>query len=196
MRHKDGPQAHFLFMASARWICAMNDTELTKLLAPAVTALGLELVGVEQAPSRSGGLLRVYLDAPGRAVTLDDCEAASRELSALLDLNDPIAGRYTLEVSSPGLDRPLFTPAQFQRYLEQEARLELHVPSAGRRRVQGRIAAVEGDQIVIEQDGELVRVAHGNVAKARLKPDYGQLFGAGKKRKPGSGKSGGRGKIG
>jgi hypothetical protein len=55
---------------------------------------------------------------------------------------------------------------------------------------------VEGDQIVIEQDGELVRVAHGNVAKARLKPDYGQLFGAGKKRKPGSGKSGGRGKIG
>ena len=77
------------------------------LLAPAASALGLELAGVERL---GGGLLRVYLDVAGRAVTLDDCEAASREFSALLDLHDPIRGRYTLEVSSPGLERPLFTP--------------------------------------------------------------------------------------
>ena len=171
----------------------MNDAELARLIEPAVTALGLELVGVERALARGGGLVRVYIDAPGRAVTLDDCEAASREMSALLDLGDPIAGRYTLEVSSPGLERPLFTPAQFERHLGQQARLELSVPIAGRRRLQGRIAAVEGAEIVLELEGESVRVAHGNVARAQIKPDYAALFGGDTKRKPGAGKSRRRG---
>ena len=160
----------------------MNERELANLLAPAASALGLELAGVERVQSRGGGMVRVYLDAPGRQVTLDDCEAASREFSALLDLNDPIHGRYTLEVSSPGLERPLFTPEQFARFVGQEARVELVVPHEGRRRVQGRIVAVDGDRIELEQDGTAVRIAHGNVARAHLKPDYGALFGEGKKK--------------
>ena len=91
----------------------MREEELNALLAPPIADLGLELVGIEFSPGHGGSLLRVYVDAPGRPVTIDDCERASREISALLDVNDPVAGRYTLEVSSPGLDRPLFTPAQF-----------------------------------------------------------------------------------
>jgi ribosome maturation factor RimP len=178
----DGPLAHFLFVRPAREDGPMNDRELANLLAPAAMALGLELAGVERVASRGGGMLRVYLDAPGRAVTLDDCEAASREFSALLDLNDPIAGRYTLEVSSPGLERPLFTPEQFARFVGTEARVELVVANAGRRRLQGRILAVQGERITLEQDGAPVEVPHGNVAKAHLKPDYGQLFGEAKRK--------------
>ena len=160
----------------------MNDRELANLLAPAASALGLELAGVERVQSRGGGMVRVYLDAPGRQVTLDDCEAASREFSALLDLNDPVAGRYTLEVSSPGLERPLFTPEQFARFVGQEARVELVVAHEGRRRLQGRILAVEGDRIELEQDGTPVWIAHGNVTRAHIKPNYGALFGEGKKK--------------
>ena len=182
----DGPLAHFLFMRSAeRMDGKMNERELTNLLAPAAVALGLELAGVERVQSRGGGLVRAYLDAPGRAVTLDDCEAASREFSALLDLNDPIAGRYTLEVSSPGLERPLFTPEQFARFVGQEARVELHVAHEGRRRLQGRIVAVEGERIELEQDGVTVSIAHGNVVRAHLKPDYGSLLGEAKRKAAG-----------
>jgi ribosome maturation factor RimP len=160
----------------------MNDRELANLLAPAASALGLELAGVERL---GGGLLRVYLDVEGRAVTLDDCEAASREFSALLDLNDPISGRYTLEVSSPGLERPLFTPEQFARFVGEVARVELAVAHEGRRRLQGRILGVEGETIELEQDGVPLRIAHGNVTRAQLKPDLGALFGEGKKKAAG-----------
>ena len=157
----------------------MHDRELANLLAPAASALGLELAGVERT---GGGLLRVYLDVEGRAVTLDDCEAASREFSALLDLHDPISGRYTLEVSSPGLERPLFTPEQFARFVGEEARVELAVAHEGRRRLQGRILGVEGETIELEQDGTPVRIAHANVTRAHLKPDLGALFGEGKRK--------------
>jgi ribosome maturation factor RimP len=95
----------------------MTDEEMTALLAPAIGDLGLELVGIEFSPGHGGSLLRVYVDVADRPVTIDDCERASREISALLDVNDPVAGRYTLEVSSPGLDRPLFTPAHFERFV-------------------------------------------------------------------------------
>jgi len=163
----------------------MNDRELTNLLAPAAAALGLELAGIERVQSRGGGLVRAYIDAEGRAVTLEDCEAASREFSALLDLNDPIAGRYTLEVSSPGLERPLFTAAQFARFVGQQARVDLVVAHEGRRRLSGRILAVDGERIQLEQDGLPVWIAHGNVAKANLKPDYGKLFGESKRKAAG-----------
>ena len=100
-------------------------TTITELLAPPVEALGLELLGIEYLPMPGGSLLRLYIDRPGaeagaemdgEGVTVDDCEAVSREVSAQLDVEDPISGNYTLEVSSPGLDRPLFTPAHFERF--------------------------------------------------------------------------------
>lgn len=146
----------------------MKQDELTRLLSPVAAALGLECLGIELAGGQGNPLLRMYIDAPGRAVTLDDCEAVSREVSAVLDLEDPIAGRYTLEVSSPGVDRPLFTPAQFARYLGQNAKVTLNLPLAGRRRLQGPIRAVEGERITIEQDGVAVAFEHGNVLKAQL----------------------------
>ena len=153
----------------------MRDDELNALLTPLIGDLGLELVGIEFSPGRGGSLLRVYVDAPGRPVTIDDCERASREISALLDVNDPVAGRYTLEVSSPGLDRPLFTPEQFARFVGQAVKINVNLPLDGRRRFHGTIRDVEGDRIVIEQDGEPVTIAHANVAKARLAPDYAAL---------------------
>ena len=148
----------------------MTDEQLNALLAPAIGDLGLELVGIEFSPGHGGSLLRVYVDAPGRPVTIDDCERASREISALLDVNDPVSGRYTLEVSSPGLDRPLFTPAQFERFVGEAVKINVNLPLEGRRRFHGTIREVDGDRIVIEQDGTPVTIAHANIAKARIAP--------------------------
>ncbi len=163
-----------------------NRTEqLAGLLAPTVAALQLELLGVEFAPSSGRSLLRLYIDVggeagPGRAVTLGDCEAVSREVSAVLAVEDPIAGQYTLEVSSPGIDRPLFTPAQFARHIGATVKLMLRLPQDGRRRVQGRIAGVEAATISVVVDagtaGEsTLAIAHDNVEKARLVPDLAAL---------------------
>ena len=153
----------------------MKEEDLNALLAPLIADLGLELVGIEFSPGRGGSLLRVYVDAPQRPVTIDDCERASREISAALDVNDPVAGRYTLEVSSPGLDRPLFTPAQFERFVGEAVKINVNLPLDGRRRFHGTIKSIDGDRITIEQDGEPVTIVHANVAKARLAPDYAAL---------------------
>lgn len=153
----------------------MTNEEIQALLTPAIGDLGLELVGIEFSPGHGGSLLRVYVDVADRPVTIDDCERASREISALLDVNDPVAGRYTLEVSSPGLDRPLFTPEHFTRFLGQMVKINVNLPIDGRRRFQGTIKEVDGDRIVIEQDGALVAIVHANIAKARLAPDYAAL---------------------
>ncbi len=153
----------------------MKDDELIQLIKPVVADLGLECLGIEYAPSRGNSLLRIYIDHLERPITIDDCEAVSRELSAQLDVNDPISGRYTLEVSSPGLDRPLFTPAQFARFIGEKAKISLNLPVEGRRRLQGEIRGVDGDRITIEQDGIEIVVAHDNVQKARIVPDYAAL---------------------
>src|SRR5687768_165306 len=131
----------------------MKNDDIANLLEPVVAALGLELLGVDYAPSRGNSLLRLYIDAPERPVDLDDCEAVSREVSAVLDVNDPISGHYTLEVSSPGIDRPLFTPAHFARFAGANVKLQVNVPVGGRRRFQGPIRSVDGDTIVVAQDG-------------------------------------------
>ncbi|GGA77108.1 ribosome maturation factor RimP [Arenimonas soli] len=146
-------------------------TEISNLLAPTVEGLGLELLGVEFAPTGNSALLRLYIDAPGRHVAIEDCEAVSREISAVLDLEDPITSQYTLEVSSPGIDRPLFTPAQFARFIGEQAKLNLRLPVDGRRRFQARIERVDGNSIVLVFDGREMVVAHENIEKARLVPD-------------------------
>src|SRR5688572_7710483 len=160
--------------------------EIRDMLAPTVEALGLELLGVEFAPSTGNSMLRLYIDVEGRAVGIEDCEAVSREVSALLDVNDPIASEYTLEVSSPGIDRPLFGAAQFARWVGEVAKLSLRVPQDGRRRLQGRIARVEGDRVVIAEDKGEFTVAEANIEKAKLVPDFVALgLAAQPKRKPG-----------
>ncbi len=161
-------------------------TDISNLLSPTVQALGLELLGVEYLPSPGGATLRLYIDIPSgdaagdsetaRMVGIEDCEAVSREVSAQLDVEDPISGNYTLEVSSPGVDRPLFTPAQFARFLGEQVKIGLKLPQDGRRRLQGRIAAVEGERIELDVEAkpepQRVSVAFDNIEKARLVPDW------------------------
>lgn len=164
-------------------------TDISNLLSPTVQALGLELLGVEYLPSPGGATLRLYIDIPlgdgvgdnetPRMVGIEDCEAVSREVSAKLDVEDPISGNYTLEVSSPGVDRPLFTPAQFARFLGEQAKIGLKLPQDGRRRLQGRIAAVEGERIELDVEAkpepQRVSVDFDNIEKARLVPDWAAL---------------------
>ncbi len=179
-------------------------SQITELLDPTVTAMGLELLGAEYLPAPGGATLRLYIDVPetapgapeARAVSIDDCEAVSREVSALLDVEDPISGNYTLEVSSPGLDRPLFTGAQFVRHHGQMVKLGLKLPQDGRRRLQGQIGELAGDMLtLLREEGDLV-VALDNIEKARLVPDWVALGLApqpkkqpGAKRKPAAGGS-------
>jgi ribosome maturation factor RimP len=151
-------------------------TEIAALLKPTVESLGLELLGIEYLPAPGGAVVRLYIDAPasetGRAVGIEDCESVSREVSAQLDVEDPISGNYTLEVSSPGVDRPLFTPEQFARFTGEIAKVGLKLPQDGRRRLQGAITAVQGDTITFDVDGQPFAVAAGNIDKARLVPDW------------------------
>jgi ribosome maturation factor RimP len=152
---------------------AMNGKalELQALLDPTVQGLGLELLGIEFSPAAGNALLRLYIDAPGRLVGIEDCEAVSREVSANLDVNDPIASQYTLEVSSPGIDRPLFSAAHFAKQIGEQVKLSLALPQDGRRRLQGRVVSVDEHEIVLDVEGRSFKVAHSNIDKARLVPD-------------------------
>ena len=163
--------------------------EIRDMLVPTVQALGLELLGVEFAPSAGNSMLRLYIDVEGRNVGIEDCEAVSREVSALLDVNDPIASEYTLEVSSPGIDRPLFGAKQFARWVGEQAKLSLRVPQEGRRRLQGRIVRVEGDRVVIADEKAEFNVAEANIEKAKLVPDFVALGLAGQPKPSGRKKS-------
>lgn len=159
----------------------METQAIAARVAPALAELGLECLGVEWNAGHGGGLLRVYIDALGRdgdaadAVSVDDCEAASREISALLDVDDPIPGHYVLEVSSPGIERPLFNAAQFARFMGSEARVTLKLPREGCRRLRGRIAAVEGRRIGLEVDGSRIDIAEDEIESAHLVPDWDAL---------------------
>lgn len=149
----------------------LKQDHIARLLEPVVRDLGLVLWGVEYLPQRRKSLLRLYIDAEGRAVTVDDCEAVSREVAAVLDVEDPIAGPYTLEVSSPGLDRPFFAAEQLAPYAGRQARVLLAAAVGGRRRLQGRILGVDGAIVRIEQDGAEVAIEWRDVLKASLVPD-------------------------
>lgn len=162
----------------------MDVQALATRIAPALDELGLECLGIEWVPGRGEGLLRLYIDRGNGTVTVDDCEAASREVSALLDVEDPIAGHYVLEVSSPGIDRPLFSAEQFSRFINDEAKVTLKLPRDGRRRLRGRIVEVAGERITLEVDGTAMQVSQDEIESARLVPDW-QALGYVPKPKPG-----------
>jgi ribosome maturation factor RimP len=143
-----------------------------ELLEPAIEAMGYELVGVEyRHGGHGGGLLRVYIDS-ARGITVDDCERVSYQVSGLLDVKDPIAGRYTLEVSSPGLDRLLFKRGDFERFVGSLVKLRLSNPQDGRRKYQGRLLRLEGGNVVVEQDNVEVNLPLEQIEQARLVPEY------------------------
>lgn len=132
--------------------------------------LGYELVDLDASLGRNG-LLRLYIDKePG--VTLADCEYVSEQIGAFLDVEDPLPGSYTLEVSSPGIDRRLRTAAHFARFAGETAKLQLRSPKDGRRRITGTISNVEGDEITIDADDQIWHVELAEIAEARLVPRY------------------------
>jgi ribosome maturation factor RimP len=151
----------------------MDTQALAQRFTDVLADLGLECLGVEFSPSQGQSTLRVYLDvldhADGREVTLDDCEGASRELSALLDVEDPIPGHYVLEVSSPGIDRPLTRLADFARWAGHEAKIELTTPDAGgRKRFRGTLLGLDGKDVLFESGGAKMTFAFRNIAEAKL----------------------------
>jgi ribosome maturation factor RimP len=143
--------------------------KLIALTEPLLEQLGYELVDLEYAPGRAHAVLRVFIDRP-EGVGLDDCERASHELSALLDVEDPVPVGYTLEVSSPGLDRVLRKPAHFQRFVGERIWVELRVARDGRRRYTGRLEALGPMGIELSVDGATVSVPFADIGRARLAP--------------------------
>src|SRR5215467_6819805 len=140
---------------------------LIGLIEPLVGQLGYELVELEYAPSHGRSSLRVFIDAAA-GVGLEDCERVSREISAFLDVEDPIPGAYTLEVSSPGFDRVLRTPEHFGRFVGSRVFVELKEPRDGRRRYTGELLAVDDAGIALAVDRERVTVGFAEIGKARL----------------------------
>jgi len=147
--------------------------DLTALLDPVVRNMGLELWELEYLSRSNGGLLRLYIDAP-QGVTVEDCAAVSHAVSDVLDGADPIPGFYTLEVSSPGLDRVLRSAEHFGRYRGEAVRVELKQAVAGRKRFLGRLRDVTADEITVEVDGKPVTMALAAIHKARLAPEFAQ----------------------
>ncbi|MBL7252368.1 ribosome maturation factor RimP [Alloalcanivorax sp. C16-2] len=144
--------------------------QLKELLAPLVEDLGYTLWGVQYLQGRSA-VLRLFIDHD-EGITVDDCVRVSHEVSGLLDVEDPIPGEYNLEVSSPGMDRPLFELSQFDRYLGEDVQLKLLAPVAGKRKMTATLVAVDGDTLVVTLDGDTLRVPYSQVDRARLQPRF------------------------
>ena len=154
----------------------MNNLRLNKLIQPLVENLGYEFVGIEYSSNPKNAVLRIYIDEPSRGIAIEDCESVSREVAALLDVEDPISGNYTLEVSSPGLNRPLFNLEQFGRFVGEVVSMTLFAPVNTRRKFKGELLAVTGNQVFVDQDGERVGIEFENIVKSRLEPDYEDVF--------------------
>ena len=141
------------------------------MLEPAVNVLGCELVGIEFIPQGRRSLLRIYIDKEN-GVTIDDCSDVSHQVSGILDVEDPIREQYTLEVSSPGLDRPLFKLEDFERFSGSLVKLRLRQMIDGRRNFTGRILGVEGESVRVEVDGSPQAFAIVDIDRARLVPEF------------------------
>ena len=153
----------------------MSVQKLNELLQPLVEDLGYEFVGLEYNSNPKHSVLRIYIDHED-GVGIEDCETVSRETAALLDVKDPIRSQYNLEVSSPGLDRPLFRAAHYVQFAGHAAQITLFAPQDGRRKFSGPILGAEETSVRIEQDGSEVALEIGNIAKARLIPDYESIL--------------------
>lgn len=144
--------------------------DLRQLLEPGVEALGFELVDAELVGSGSNRVLRVYIDSHG-GIDVEDCALVSRQLSALLDVEDPIPGAYTLEVSSPGLDRPLVRRRDFERFVGAQVKVRMHEAIQGRKNFTGRLAEVGDDHVMLEMDKESYKLPFRDIERARLVPE-------------------------
>ncbi|HGJ5874489.1 ribosome maturation factor RimP [Arsenophonus apicola] len=146
------------------------EQKLTSMISVPVEALGFEFVGLEFIRARVS-TLRVYIDNE-HGVTVDDCADVSHQVSAVLDVEDPISVLYNLEISSPGLERPLFTVAHYQRFIGKEVNLILRIAMQNRRKWQGIIKAVNDEMITVTVDGKDEVFALKNIQKANLVPHF------------------------
>jgi len=146
-------------------------SRLIELTEPLLTQLGYELVDLELAAGRSHAQLRVFIDRP-EGIGIEDCESVSRELSALLDVRDPVPTAYTLEVSSPGLDRVLRKAEHYARFVGSRVHVELLAPRDGRKRYTGALAAANAGSIELNVDGQQVSLAIVDIARTRLVPEW------------------------
>ena len=138
-----------------------------ELVDPIVTGLGYECVGVEYIPKHKNGLLRVYIDKE-TGILVDDCSKVSHQLSGALDVEDPISGQYQLEVSSPGLDRPLFKLEHFERFKKNTVTIQLIERLDQRTNFSGELIGINGNNVVIEEAGEKIEIPFPSIKKACL----------------------------
>ncbi len=146
--------------------------KIAAMIEPSLDALGYELVGVEYAAQGKHSILRVYIDT-SEGVDVNDCQKASHQISGVLDVEEPLSGQYTLEVSSPGLERPLFTAAHYERFIGERAEIRMHSPIDGQRKFVGQLAGVEDNKVLLDLDNEQsISLSLADIDKAKLKPEW------------------------
>ena len=145
--------------------------KLEEMLRPGIEALGFELWGVEYQSHAKRSMLRIYIDAEA-GISVDDCAKVSHQVSGVLDVEDPITGEYTLEVSSPGMDRPLYRLEQYAEYIGSDINIRLRIAFEGRRKFQGRLVAIEGDEVVIQLDGHEYLLPFEQIDRAQIVPSF------------------------
>jgi len=153
--------------ATASFLYNMIKNTLIELLSPVVSALGYELWGCEYLAQGKYSLLRIYIDKTS-GVGIEDCEIVSRQISAVLDVEDPLPGNYNLEVSTPGIPKPLFFDWQYERYTGSEVQVKLHKPIANNRKLVGIIGSVNNTGIVLNIGQEQQEIPFSNIVKANL----------------------------
>ncbi len=150
-----------------------KDTVLTGLIRPVVEGLGYRFWGIEYIAQGKDSVLRVFIESSSENGTdIEDCAKVSRQVSSILDVEDPISGEYNLEVSSPGLDRPLFELEQYREYVGAIVSLRLRVPFDGRRKFKGQLTAVEGEDVVLRVDQEEFLLPIDLIDKANVVPVF------------------------
>ncbi len=169
----NGLYAHFLFVFT---VCCGNkkhmasiQERLTAMLAPVVSSLGCNLWGVEYIAQGRQSVLRIYIDKDG-GISVDDCANVSRQAGSVLDVEDPIKSEYTLEVSSPGMDRPLFQLQHYQGSVGERVAVRLRMAFDGRRKFTGLLKGIEDEQIVLEVDNEEYVLPYESIDKANIIP--------------------------
>jgi ribosome maturation factor RimP len=148
-----------------------QNQHLLDLFETEVAAMGYELLGIELDQSTHGSVLRVYIDKAA-GIMVEDCVLVSRQLTGLLDVEDPIKGNYDLEVSSPGMDRPLFTLEQFKKVVGETIKLKLYEKYKDRKRFSGILKVVDEEEVIINCDNEEYKVPFRLIERARLVPEF------------------------
>ncbi len=150
---------------------AIKEAALHAMVEPVVTAMGFELWGIDFLSHGKHSRLVIYIDHEN-GVSVGDCADISRQVSAIFDVEDPVRGEYRLEVSSPGMDRPLYTLDQFDRYRGHDVALKLRTPFEGRRKFQGLLAGVEGDEVLLQVEGEEYCFPIDSIDQAQVVPRF------------------------